>query len=207
MITKQLNGFVGYGETSQEAETSCLVSNILVNCNSISKFDSLVKRFKELSPWLLTDNSLHISDVGYVSFDGTSVNINGDSILPIGKPFQVLYNIFSKHASILDLALCQVEINQFFNKNNITKLDLSKYSPISYEIVDLQEDIDIKAYIMTDKYSFIDYDSDKVGVKLNSDDYYWTCSYDSSSSFLDSIFYIAYSKGYLDIHEYVGEGF
>lgn len=195
MITSQYNGYIGYGSSDEEALDSCKVISILQHEYNIHGFEDLIMRRKELAPWNPTSNTLHISSIGYLTHKDDKVFLNNDSY-SITTLFELLYLLLFDKMSMIDLAICAIEIDDFFIANNIIFPQLYMYHQVVPEDVYLL-DTNLLAQIITDKYTVILFDTNKVGIKRNEEELYWTCTYDEGvSSIKDTLFYIAYVRSY-----------
>lgn len=201
MITKHLNGYVGYGSSEEEAINSCEVISVLKNPTNIIGFNGLEDRRNELSPWAPKANTLHIHDVGYIKHYNGMLLVNDIGVRVTTSIFEMLYKCFSNYISMVDVSLCAIELQDFFKLNNIKVGKLSNYDQVVPDDIDLDGDISVESYIVLEEYSIIMFNINKVAVKRNSEELFWSCTYnDKVSSLLDTIYYIAYVRGYNDIH-------
>lgn len=203
MYTKQYNNFVGYGNSKEEALNNCIIISVLNDICSIKNFEGLEDRRLELSPWAPKSDTLHIKNVGYIR----CVEKEGEKYILLDNHyykiypslFETLYKTFKDKISIMDLILCSYELQEFFKENGVSFKGFSTYPPIILEDVYLGSD-DINCTVLSDNYSLIFYNTNKVSVKHNSDELYWSCSYnDDDNDKLDFLYYIAYTQGYKDI--------
>lgn len=205
MITKHLNGYVGYGNSDEEAIDSCRIISILKNTYNIRGFEGLENRRNELSPWRPKTTTLHIKKVGYIVFDDGNIILGSNKVPVTESLFEMLYKGFYNNLSMVELCICSMEIQEFLKANEINVPTFSSYEQILPEDVYMFDE-DISAHIITDRYSIIFFNNNKVAVKRNAEELYWTCTYDNKSNVKDIIYYISYVRGYEGIDLLMGGG-
>ena len=207
MITKIINNHIGYGYTAEEAEVNCYINGMLKDPINIREFGYEAKRL-ELAPWTPRKNSLHIKGVNYLQIrhdSGNSYVYNDDRRIKITKSlFKTLYDVFFNHLSLLELSLCMTEVEDFFKINGFDFKRVRTFPQIIPEDIYL-EDNDVSAVVVTMRYTFVFYTTNKFSYKRNDDEFYWTCFLPNKDlySTIDAIYYIAYLRGYSDINDYI----
>lgn len=205
MITKQLNNYIGYGETEDEAEVSCKIISVMKSIHSIRDFEDLLKRREKLSPWKPTKSTLQISTVGYVKVADEYIN-NGNSKVKITNDlFEMLYKSFYDKLDMIDVAICSEEILDFFNNNNIKIMPIKDYPQVAPMTV-FMEDESVSSYVILDKYNVVFFSNGKVAIKRLEEEMYWTCTFDSNKiSTIDIMYYISYVRGYENMGDVIRE--
>lgn len=205
MVTKQYKGYIGYGNSEKEATDSLIIISVLNDAYNIRGFEGLESKRQSLAPWSPKHNTLHIKNVGYLQilYNDNKPFIklsNEDEIAEFevkDNLFETLYNCFYDKLSMVDIALCSTEIDTFFKGNNIVFPSLSSYPQVLPLISEIENEY-IVSNVITDKYTICFYKDNKVAIKSNIEDYFWTAECDSLSV-KELIYYIAYVKKYKDI--------
>lgn len=196
MITKQYNGYVGYGSSDKEAVDSCRIISILKGVHNIKGFEGLQNRRSELSPWKPKQNSLHIHGVGYIRLESGSIKTGNVSIKASSNLFEMLYKCFYYNLSIVDIAVCSIELQEFFNTNKIMVPLFSSYEQVIPEDVFMLDE-HIVSYVIFDNYSIVFFKQNKVALKRNAEELYWVCNFNNETySTVEALYYIAYVRGY-----------
>jgi hypothetical protein len=196
MITKYLNGYSGYGYTEEEAIKNCKIISLLTKFTTISMYEDVKEIRNNLSPWHPKENTLFIRGIGYITFKNNLLDI-GNVKEEITSLFEVIYKALSNRLDILELLSCSIELEHFIDINKIPFNKLNTYNQILLEDIFISDD-NTKSFIVTDKYTLIIM-INKIGIKRNSDEYYYTCLYKDENDIKDIIYYISYINGYENI--------
>lgn len=205
MKTKQHNGFIGYGSTDAEAANSCQIISLLKGAYNASGFEGLENRRNVLAPWKPRNNSLHIKGIGYVTIKDGYINLGDRRVKVTSNLFEMLYKSFSSTLLMVDMLLCSTEIKEMFEANDIKVPDFSTYEQVIGDDVHMYDE-DVVSNVILESYSIIFFTDNKVAMKRNSEELYWVCNFDPEiSSILDTIYYLAYVRGYEGLEELLKE--
>lgn len=205
MKTKQHNGFIGYGSTDDEALTSCQIISLLQGAYNASNFEGLENRRLNLAPWKPKMDSLHIKGVGYITIKENHLNAGQLKLKMNSNLFEMLYKSFFNSLSMVDVLLCFNEIQEFLQANGVKVPSLSSYGQVVPNDLDMIEE-DVVSNIISNSYSIVFFNDNKVGIKRNAEELYWVCSFNSEySSVTDAVYYISYVRGYEGIEHIIKE--
>lgn len=212
MVTKTYKGIVGYGVSNEEAEDNCKIISVLQDAYNIKGFSGLEERRLDLAPWAPRNNTLHTKKTGYVRCcndeqNNLCISSNGTLVRVSNSLFSTIYRSFYGKADMVDIALFSRELSNFFESNGIEFNSFNDYSQIIPETVVLDDD-DVTVVVVTDDYTIVLYSSNKVSMKRNSEDYYWTYNYCGDAcetSIIDSIYYLSYMRGYSGVDDIIRE--
>lgn len=200
MVTKMYKSYVGYGLSEEEALDSCKIISVLQDAYNIRGFDGLENQRTLLAPWNPKDNTLQISKAGYITCaPGGFLQLNGAEPIKSFYMFETLYKLLFDKLSMLEVALCSTEIDNLIEANHIQYHKLAEYDPIYHENFDLDEE-GITAQVITEKYTIVFFNYNKVSIKRNAEECFWSTSFkEPFGSAVDALFYIAYFRGYENI--------
>lgn len=205
MKTKQQNGFIGYGSTDEEALDSCQIISLLKGAYNASGFDGLENRRTELAPWKPKTNSLHIKGIGYITIKEGYINLGNKKVKVSSNLFEMLYKCFYPTLSMVDLLLCSNEIYEFLEANDIKMPNFSTYEQVIGDDIHMYDE-EVVSNVILDSYSIVFFTDNKVAMKRNSEELYWVCNFDLKiSSIVDTIYYLAYVRGYEGLEELLKE--
>ena len=203
MEVKVFEGLSCYGDTKEEADLLCKAIKSMMSCTNIKKLGLEPKR-NLLAPWEPKYGTLHIKNVGYITYeenkDGKFLVINSNIKVNIDNSlFSTLYRAMFGKMDLLDISLCATEITDFFKKNNVIFPKFNIDYPIIPRQLELSEDKDIVSYVIIGDYELVFFNSRKVGLKQLGEEYLWVYEYSKESSLKDAIYYIAYCRNYKNI--------
>lgn len=205
MITKQMNNYVGYGSSEEEALNSCKIISIIKNTSNVDGFEDLRNKHSELSPWSPKKDTLHIRNLGYIKVVGDNIDLNNVKVKITPNMFEMLYKVFYKKLTMVEMIICSREVQNFFSSNNIKVPNMYSYQQVVPTDIYLFDE-SVKSHVIFDNYDIVFLKEDKVAIKRTTEDYYWTCSYDPNiTTIIDTLYYIAYVRGYEDMESIIYE--
>lgn len=199
MHCKSVDCYVGYGYTEEDSEKNLGIYCAFKDKKYISKFSCLNENRNKLKPWHPKKDTLHIHGVGYLTIKNNCIFINKEKYEIYHSLFKTLYFMFKDKIDFMGIVSIYFDLEEFFINNNIKFKELKSYDQIIPEDIYLKDNNDIKMVVTFNKYNLIIYKSNKVALKLNYEELYWTCT---TEDVVDTIYYISLLKEY-DIEEIV----
>lgn len=195
-----INNIFGFGLTREEAENDYYINKCKQDLSNDDE-NRYVERRRQLHPWMPKENRLHISDVGYLTFEGNVIREErtGKEILPIYKKnsiFFIMSVLFGNILTYEDITVVlREELDAFFNN-------------ISTEFISIKDMSTI--YISSQETGFIpsiEYNSSKLGVTIGVDKNqiglclhgsheYYVCDYYDNHQ-MEALSYLGYRTGIL----------
>lgn len=200
------DGEIGFGFTSESAELDLKINQLRHDITKDSE-GVYLKRRKELSPWMPTNNILHISGVGCLVYEGLTLTEvkSGRSVTisrKAGLIFYYLGKLFGNLLSYTDImVVLRPELDRLFQNisTEFTKLENFPYVMLKNAFNGFKPNV---TYTL-DTGHVIGVDDDMVGIKVLGEDMYHVADIDDAP-IITTLAYIGYKLG-LIIYEGVLE--